>query len=161
MRKYKLEPLSGIGPIKLGMTRKEVRSDMQEKYKSFKKTPDDPNLTDAFFNSTFQIFYDKNDNVEYIELSGYKSFEFVVVFNEIKIFETKADDLIEKISQKASYDKTNDKIPYSYIFPTLELSLWRPNIPDVVDNKNSNEYHDSLYFQTVGIGIKGYYTEEE
>ena len=133
---------------------------MQEKFETFYKTQHANNRTDAYFGSSFQIFYDEYDKVEFIELSGYKSLDYIIVYNNINIFETKADTIISKISKQTSYDKHDHEIPYGYIFPELELGFWRPLIPDDM-TQNSIEYNDSLYFQTVGIGVIGYYSNQK
>ena len=143
MEKFLIEPLLGIGLVKFGMSREEVAYTVPKIYR------------------TFRIFYDEANKVEYIELAGYKSEDFMAIYNGINIFETKADAIIEEISKKVPYDKTCPEISYTYIFPDLELSFWMAIIPSKDDDKDSDDYNDSLYFQTVGIGIRGYYSNRK
>ncbi len=64
-------------------------------------------------------------------------------FNNIKILKYFKTDYL---SERAKFDETDPELGYSYIFPDIELSIWRPNI-------------DDEFFSTIGIGQKGYYSE--
>ena len=69
---YSIEPLIGVRPILLGMTRAESRQHMVAEPLSFKKAPTlFPNApeVDAYHDNAFQVFFDEDDRVEYIELS--------------------------------------------------------------------------------------------
>ena len=53
---------------------------------------------------------------------------------------------------KTDYDRKDSEVPFSFVFSELELSFWRPTIPE-------DEFdEDGRFFETVGIGVKGYYT---
>ena len=65
---YEVVPLVGIGPVGLGMSRKDSRFAMEIEPETFRKSLDDKTLTDTYNESTFQVFFDVNDTVEYIEL---------------------------------------------------------------------------------------------
>ena len=67
---YDVEPLRGVGPVRLGMTRAESRAAMDLPVESFRKSPNDAALTDAYLESSFQVFFDGGDRVEFIELSA-------------------------------------------------------------------------------------------
>ncbi|MCB0153961.1 MAG: hypothetical protein KDF65_04125 [Anaerolineae bacterium] len=149
MNVYFVEPLKGINPILFGMTREESRSAVGTTPFTFRKnafasTTD----TDAYFDHCFQVFFDKEYQVDFIELSTNDSFK--VVYKGIDIFNTEAARLIESISKDADYEKRDPELGYSYIFPELELSLWRPVVPE---NQNDLE---GRYFSTVGIGRRGF-----
>jgi hypothetical protein len=66
------------------------------------------------------------------------------------VFETKAQDLVNFISQEAPYDPDDPEIGFSYVFPILELALWRPVKPEDEDDP------EGQYFSTIGIGCQGY-----
>src|SRR5262249_12258827 len=66
---YELEPLVGAGPVRLGMTRKEVRAAVGHEATEFMKGPTDTRSTDAFDGNRLQVFYDEHDRAEFIELS--------------------------------------------------------------------------------------------
>ena len=147
---YEVAPLKGVGSILLGMSRAGSRSAMGVSPETFRKSTADEFLTDAYNDSAFQVFFDAKETVEYIELSS--GGPIPVVYKGISVFETQADELIEIISLDAPCDQNDPELGYSYIFPRLELSLWRPVIPE------SQNDEDGRYFSTIGIGRKGYYS---
>ncbi len=146
---FEIHPLEGIGPIKLGMWRHEVHKVFDAPFHSFKKRDND--LVDAFFNNTFQIFYDASGQyVDYIELSSNP--EVAAIYKGKNVFTLYADELISLITHETSFDPDNPELGYSFIFPELELACWRPIIPE-----SSND-EEGKYFSTVGIGSKGYFS---
>ncbi len=104
-------------------------------------------------NLMFSVDYDENNCVEYISISKPNSKMYKVLYNNYNIFEIAAEELIEKIENESvfRFDRNDPEIEYSYIFNDLELSFWRPTIPE------RKEDNDGRYFETVGIGVKGYY----
>ena len=147
---YEVAPLKGVGLILLGMSREASRSAMGVSPETFIKSSASDFLTDTYNDFGFQVFFDAKDTVEYIELSAGRPIP--VIYKGISVFETRADDLIEIISLDAPYDENDPEFGYGYIFPMLELSLWRPVIPE------SRNDEVGRYFSTIGIGIKGYYS---
>ena len=155
MTQYSLEPLIGVRPVLLGMTRGESREHMVAKPVSFKKAPrlfpNQPDV-DAYHGNAFQLFFDESDRVEYIELS--KSPDLGVNYKGTDVFALAADDLVALISRDAPFDSNDRELGYSYTFPLLEMSVWRPTIPEPDDV--SPEW---TTFATVGIGRKGYFSK--
>ncbi len=122
---------------------------MPERPRSFRKTPKSLHETDAFFRNAFQVFYDGDQPaVEYIELSGGSTIR--AFYCDLDVFATPADEVVAFISRDSTFDPNDRKIPYSYIFPGLQLSLWRPTVPE------SESDSDGRYFSTIGIGTRGY-----
>ena len=117
---------------------------------SYRQMANSPALTDASLNSCFQVFFDQNDCVEFIELSIGGPFE--AFYKELNVFETFAEDLVAFISRDAKYNEYNRELGYSYTFPSIELSVWRDILPE-------DGYEEGRYFWTIGIGRKGYYSE--
>jgi len=156
MNRYTLEPLVGVGPVQLGMIRAESRQRLGATPSSFKKAPTlFPNApdVDAYHGNAFQLFFDENDRVEYIELS--KSPDLFVDYKGIDVFALRAEDLVTLISRNAPFDPNDPELGYSYVFPLLEMSLWRPTIPEPEDANP-----EWTTFATVGVGRKGYYSHE-
>lgn len=147
---YEVIPLKGVGPVLLGMSREEVRSVMGMPIKSYKKTCDDSTLTDAYHKGGFQVFFDEHDRVEYAELSSSDD-SFTAVYKGKEIFQMKADDLVDWISRDAPFDPEDRELGYAYVFPQLELSVWRPFLPE------NDTDPEGQYFSTIGIGKRGYY----
>lgn len=153
MMVYDIIPLKGVGPVLFGMHRKEVQSVMGMPTKSFKKTHKARSLTDAFHEGGFQVFFDDQDRVEYIELSSPDD-SFIAVYRSKAVFQTQADDLVEFISDSAPFDPDAPEIGYAFVFPQLELSVWRPILPE------TDRDAEGQYFSTIGVGKCGYYSQE-
>ncbi|MEZ4687110.1 MAG: hypothetical protein R3B47_13895 [Bacteroidia bacterium] len=146
MKVYEVEPLRGIGAIRLGMARTEVRTAMSE-------TPDvsgSRNHVDNFHDGGLQVFYDLDDKVEFIEML--RGAGLSAITQGIDVFAHTAKDVLKIITKISEYNQDDLEVGYSYVFPDLELSLWRPNIP------KSDLEEDGKYFSTIGIGVQGYYS---
>lgn len=168
--RFELKPHIGAGEIKLGMTRDEIRKILgKPEYSSEKSVMDYGDFSmpipakDGYFKNELQITFDDNNNADFIEFSG-KDSEFTEVFlKEIEIFKTPALQLIEEISvlTNSDFDKEEEEIPYSYIFPSIDLAVWRQVIPEMDEQTEEiPESDEGKYFWTIGIGIKGYYENE-
>jgi hypothetical protein len=150
MLDYTIQPFIGVGPVRLGMSRDEVRRVMSEPAKSFRKVRTSHHETDAFHQSAFQVFYGgDHPTVEYIELS--RDSVVRALYRDLDVFATPADEVIAHISRNSEFDQSDPEIPYTYLFRGLQLSLWRPTIPE------SDMDTDGRYFSTIGIGKRGYY----
>ncbi|MFK7970276.1 MAG: hypothetical protein AB8F95_07910 [Bacteroidia bacterium] len=145
MKVYEVEPLQGIGEIQLGMARDEARKAMPE-------TPDISGArdhVDNYHGGGLQVFYDQDNKVEFIELL--RGSGFSAATHGINVFEKTAQEVIDVITEVSEYNQDDLEVGYSYVFPDLELSLWRPNIPE------ENE-EEGKFFSTIGIGVQGYYS---
>ena len=151
MGTYLVEPLLGIGPVRLGMIREAVHQSMLFPPHSHLKTPHSQHETDAFHGSAFQVFYTgESPTVEYIELSG--SGELRAMFGGQSVFETPVDELVAILGRQFTQQNDDDATPCDVFFPDLQMSLWRPYAPE------SPEDEDGRCFATIGIGVAGYYT---
>src|SRR5215475_917071 len=128
---YEVIPLEGIGPILLGMSRAESRSAMGIQPDTFRKGVDSPTLTDAYDNQGFHVYFDDDERVEYIEIFPSR---MSAVYKGVPVFQTKADELVAIITKDSHYDNDDPELGFSYVFPELELSLWRPIIPESEDD---------------------------
>jgi hypothetical protein len=147
---YIVQPFVGVAPVQFGMTRDEVRRVMPQEPTVFRKTPDSRHETDAFCANAFQVFYGgERPTVEYIELSSDPALR--VTYRDLDVFATPAQEVIAYVSRASEFDLSDPEIPYSYVFRSLQLSLWRPTAP------SADEPGEGRYFSTIGIGRKGYY----
>jgi hypothetical protein len=147
MRKIELIPLVGFGPIRFGMRRDQVHELLGQT--SLRKISPSRHPTDSWHNSSLQISYGGPEpSVEYIELS--RSREFAVSCFGHDIFFNSAEAAIAVFQSHAAVDSSDPEFGYSYIFPSLELSLWRP----------LKVGPESEHFATVGIGQLGYYSKQ-
>ncbi|MCX2743341.1 hypothetical protein OO013_05660 [Mangrovivirga sp. M17] len=168
--KIEIKPHSGAGKLIFGMTRSEIREVMgKPEYSSEKSTIDYDDFSipvpakDGYFSNCIQISYDINNQAEFIEFSGKDEEQITILFYGVDVFNTPAPQLLRHITEStgAEIDMEDEEIPYSYVFPSLDLSLWRQVIPEL--NEETDEIPDSdegKYFWTIGIGIKGYYENQ-
>jgi hypothetical protein len=154
MRKYLVEPLIGVGPVLLGMSRDEVRRVMSEPSEPFRKVMTSQHEIDSFHQCGFQVSYcGDQPTVEFIELS--RDSGFCARYRDLDVFSMPADDVVAYIALDAAFDETDWEIPYSYIFRELQLALWRPLVP------KSDTDTEGRYFMTIGVGRAGYYDEAD
>lgn len=141
MNKFEITPNIGVGPIKFGMNRSSVEA-------VFGK-PDNVSNSRIGFMSGFFIDFNINDKVKFIELSD--SAEFEITYSGINLYKIKADDVVALLSIKDSYDSTDPELGYSYIFKSLQISLWRGTMPE---NEQDN---DGMYFEAIGVANESYF----
>ena len=147
--RYTVVPHEGVAPVRLGMARAECRAVMPEAPRTFRKGPGDGGDTDAFHSSAFQVFYDAEDRVEYIELS--RGSEVDPQLDGVSVLEVAADEAVAHVRRLAEFDADDPEVGYSYVFPDLDVAFWRPVIPE------SDDDPDGRTFSTVGVGIHGYH----
>ena len=153
MTTYVIEPLGGVGPVRLGMARDEARRVMPTPAQRFRKTPLSEHETDAFHQKAFQVFYSGPcPAVEFIEVSRCRHLE--VRFHDLSVFDTPADELLSLLARFHALTSDASDGLCSVIFPDIETSLWRPYVQDCPEEENGR------YFSTIGIGTRGYYTKE-
>jgi hypothetical protein len=145
---FNIESLIGIGPIKFGQTRSEVQAilaDLGQPEAALR-----PPNTDCFFQNAFQVSYDEDGRVAFIEAAPSSAFR--VQFHSSSLHEMPADDAVRLVSQFAEYDRNDPDKGYSYIFPALQLSLWRPVLPSADPDDT-----EGRHFEAVGAGKAGYF----
>lgn len=143
---FVLNPLNGVGPLRLGASREAAVAALGTPKTSFYKTPDSRYPTDAWFQNGLQVFYEGDQpTVAFIELSVECNLE-AVLFG-LPVFATPVPILISEVSRRAKLDEIDPELGYTYIFPSLELAFWRPDNGD-----------EAPFFATVGIGISGYFS---
>ena len=147
MKTIEVIPLIGVDDLRFGMKRKEVHEILGASFRSFQKTPVASHPTDAWLNGGLQVFYGGAEgSVEYLELSRDSDFDAMLFGHSV--FVTEAPRLVALIEKHAPFDKSDPELGNAYVFPDLELALWRPVA----------EFPEGRFFTSVGIGTKGYYS---
>jgi hypothetical protein len=169
--RFDIKPHVGANHIEFGMTKENVRKILgapayssEKSVFKFEEISIPTPATDGYFENELQISYDDNNQVEFIEFSGRGSQFTTVYLDNIEVFKTPAKQLINTIEQLrlAEYDKTDEEIPFSYVFRNIDLAVWRQVVPDLDEDKEEiPEIEEGKYFWTIGIGSKGYYTKED
>jgi hypothetical protein len=151
---YEAMPRVGVGPVRFGMTREQVRRTIPGPRESFLKGLNAQHEVDAFHNGGFQIFYGGEPPVaEYIELSRDSGFR--VVCHGADVVATPAGELAAVLSGDPDFDASHAELGYAYVFTNSDVSLWRPAIPKFPADPSGRE------FSTIGLGVAGYYHEDE
>ena len=141
MEKLELRPLFGFSQIKLSVQRSDIHELLGP--------PNDFNEnTDYYSNSSIQIHYSENGVVEFIELASDQN----VVWDGISIFSTPVVELVKELSKKTKQSTNEPEPGYTFTYPEYELSFWRPTQPD------EEEPDEGKYFESVGLGCKGYFS---
>lgn len=145
--RYDVVPHRGVGPVQLGMAREAVRACMAGAPRVFHKGRDGPEV-DGWHENGFQVFYGKDDTVEFVELS--RDAVDARLFG-LAVFETDVAELVRSLEERCAFDASDADYPYCYLFPELDLSLRRRFLPEHPADP------EGRVFDTVGVGIRGYY----
>jgi hypothetical protein len=145
---YDVLPRVGAGAIRLGMSRAEARRVLGVPVRSYPKVPGAP-LTDTYFGADLQVAYDADDRVQYIELNGPGAVD--AVFHGRSLLMLPAEGVLAWMKRFAEYDPDDPEVGYSYIYPDLDLSVWRPTLPE------GSEDDEGRFFRSVGVARAGYY----
>ncbi len=144
MRKFEIKPHIGIGPIELGMDRDQVHSQLG--------TPDSAHGNRERFLNGFMVDFDGEGTVEFIELA--RSDLFQAEFDGLDLHRVLAETAIQHVSRFARYDEENPELRYTFIFPELQLSLWRGTIPEPDQPPDDP---DGRHFEAVGVAVDSYF----
>jgi hypothetical protein len=166
MKKFVLEPLIGIGVINLGDAKSKVHEQLG-------KSDNPDGETDYYYNNALQIHY-KHDKVDFIEFCNDEEIE-VEIFG-INPFRTTADDLLILLKEKNGPVFNKREAPFSYAFKSISVGIFRESseneiLESIDECKKDGTYEENKewlledlekfkYFQTIGIGVKGYYRKD-
>jgi len=140
--KFKILPHIGIGPVKLGMTKEEVKESVGNKY----YCASSENI-DYYFENSFQVEFE-NNKADFIGISSNDS--YIVTYEGKNVFDTKAEKLFALITEneKLNHEYNSDE----YLFPDQIISLWEAD--SQYDNYES--YSREIWAQ-IGIGSSSYF----
>ena len=91
MRQLTANPLTSVGPIKLGAAREAVRAAAGPGFEEFRKSPSSENTTDDY--GSFHVYYDENDACAAVEVFP----EIEVAVDGEVVFPTSLDRAIAAI----------------------------------------------------------------
>ena len=129
-----LLPFVGLGTMRFGMTRAEARGALGDNYRSFRKVPAAPTLTDAYADLGLHLYYDPADRLEFIE--AFKPAQ--PTFRSIELL-APTDDVLKRLLQSGAGPARRDL--EAYFFHDHGFALYSPG-PDV---------------EGVSVFTKGYY----
>ncbi len=98
MLRLTANPLTSVGPIKLGADREAVREAAGPEFEEFRKSPSSDNTTDDY--GSFHVYYDENDTCVAVEVFP----EIEVVVDGEVVFPTTLDKAAAVIPSLARDD---------------------------------------------------------
>jgi hypothetical protein len=144
---FEIIPHKGIGPVDLKMNREKVLKLMDQL--SGGPPVRRHNSIDCFFQNSFQISYNEQGLVEFIEVGNNP--EFVYLFEGLDVFDVPAKKLLQHIKQFDSPDPELSIEGHEYLFPSLILTLW--DIGSQYDHRGGQK---RPMFAAIGIGDLNY-----
>ena len=147
---WKLKPDEGAEQISFGMSYDQVVSILGE--------PDQP-LSGLWRSDTKRAGWREgglaihfHPSVIFIEFS--RDIGLVPKLLGIDVFSTPAAEVVTALeSEGHSFDATDPELGHTYVFPAIQVGLWRQVLPEADDDE------EGRYFDTVSAGRDGYYTQ--
>jgi hypothetical protein len=145
VQEFEIKPLVGIGPVQIGMGRAEVRAILTRigGGEMRLRSPE----CDTFFESSFQVHYDSEDSVEFIETASHPAFR--TMFDRHALHEMPVEAVVELTSKTAPGRWDGDS---TFTVPALQLAFWRAVSPEPDQDPDDP---DGRYFDSIGAGRLG------
>ena len=139
--KYELIPHVGFGPVKLGMTREDVKRALGEaNYSGVHKN------SDYYFARAFQVEF-REGKADFIGISF--SEEYEAFYRGDNLFDIEAHDLFNLIAEHENKEHHfNDSM---YVFPDQIVSLW-----DADEQYDRIGGEQRMVWAQVGLGTTAY-----
>jgi hypothetical protein len=144
MGAWKIEPLVGVSDVRLGMSYDEVVGVLGEPSQTRRGSPG----MICYWPQGVSVHF--NPDAEFIEIARRMGLSPTLLGAEV--FVTRADDLVQVLAA-AGHDLDSDtERGHSFVFRDLQVGLWRASVPE------DNDDAEGHYFDSVGLGMPGYYT---
>jgi len=121
---YVVAPHGGVGAVRFGMSRAEVRAAMPDVPVAFGRQSGDAPV-DSWHDFVLQVFYDADDLVEYIEVERDETFAALLYDEPLLLLPV--DRALAHVCRHGHDQPEGDDLPYAHVFPALDLALWRPH----------------------------------
>lgn len=139
---YVVEPHRGVGPVRFGMSRAEVRAAIPAVPVAFGRQPGETPV-DSWHDFVLQVFYDADDRVEYIEVERDEALHAVLYGEAVLMLSI--DRALAHVCRYGKDQPEGGELPYAHVFPALDLALWRAH-----DGED-----DSGCFASLGVAREG------
>ena len=117
--RWTIRSFEGVGPVKFGMARGEVRQAMGGEVREFRKAPESVTLSDYFVRHEAVAFYDPDDRLEAIEFSDAALLEW----SGIALSGRPVKAMFEDIRSHSSLAEINSD---GVTFHDLGIGFWLP-----------------------------------
>ena len=135
-----IKPNDGIGAIKLGMSREQVKVLLAEHFSSSDRT------IDFYFDNSLQIEFEK-ESVDFIGISQNNAYK--VSYENIDVFDVDGAKLFDLIASNETGNHTLNES--EYVFPDQVVTLW-----DLDTQYDYLGNHKRNVWAQVGVGTKSY-----
>ena len=139
---WEVEPHGGVGVVRFGMTRAEVRAAVPAVPTAFGRGPSESPV-DAWHDFTLQVFYDAGDRVEYVEVERDEELQ-AMLYGEA-VLACPVDRALAHVCRHGGDQPDADALPYAHVFAALDLALWRPHDGE----------EDAGCFASLGVARRG------
>ncbi|MFY0563071.1 hypothetical protein ACN28E_04455 [Archangium lansingense] len=141
-------PGTGVGPVRLGMSRAEVHATLGLPTQTLAPAPGEP-PTEAWNEGALRVHY-VADSVERIELHPGPALRALLDGRDVST--TRVTELVRHLySTRAHYDPNDPELGYRFHFPQLGLTLRRVKLPEG-PNDSEGQSFTSL---TLGRPVSG------
>ena len=115
---WRIMPHVGVGPLRFGMNRLEVRALLGANVSTFKKTPWSLTDTDAYNDLGFHLYYDRADRLECVEAWG----PSCIVYEDMPLVNGTTQETLEGLAKLGLIHGYDD----GYLFDTAGFALYAP-----------------------------------
>ncbi|MGY6025394.1 hypothetical protein [Streptomyces spinosirectus] len=149
---FDLAPPSGVGPLRIGMTRQSANAAL-DSFRDLSAVSESDRPGQRIFRpSGLMISIDcMRDMLEAIELGRPSTQADRVIFRDLDVFAIPARELVQRMGEYTSIEADPDD-PASFVASDLLLSFWRPFAAD-----DEPEEEQGYYFSSVLLARPGYY----
>ena len=166
-REIRIIPSESIGVVNIGDTKDTVRQKMKDCDVALKYSVNNQfSKRDSFYEGDFFVHYDPMDAVSLIEVAYSMNDYLTVLWNDIPIFSTEADALIQQTRKYAEFIENDESNKgYTYVFDEFGVAYWRPGVFNKKDEaeewflelscENQADERKHLYFESVSVFRKG------
>ena len=138
---YEVEPREGVGPVRLGASRDDVRAAVSDPPESFQKGAHELYEVDAFDRLGLHVHYGGDSPaVEFIEAFPVNGVRFAL--GGVDLFGSPAAEVVAGLAGR--YAVAEEEEGCSFVVPELDIALWR-------------ESPDDETFESAGVGESGYF----
>ena len=138
---YEVEPRGGVGPVRLGARRDDVRAAVSDPPDSFQKGALQRYEVDAFDSLGLHVHYTGDDPVvEFIEAFPANGVRFTL--GGVDLLGSPAAAVVAALAEQ--YAVAEEEHGCSFVVPELDVALWR-------------ESPGAEAFDSVGVGEPGYF----
>lgn len=125
-RVFEVVPKVRLGPLRLGMTREDVRAILgvpEYSEAAYEQHGISFRDKDCYFDSCIQIRYDESHRVEDIQASAHPS--FTVRIAGVSVLEVPPPDAASPFEALGPLNREDREFPSVYAFPSIGISFWR------------------------------------